>query len=327
MSKPKIAFYWCASCGGCEESIVDLAEDLLTVTSAVDIVFMPVAMDFKKRDVEAMADNELAVAFINGAVRTSEQLEMAELLRRKAQLVIAYGSCAHQGGIPGLANLFNMEALLQKSYTDAPSVTNPGGTRPQAELKVPEGIVSLPKMHDTVKALDQVIAVDYYLPGCPPSVKLVLEALTAILEGKLPERGAILAPDLAICHECTRRDSKPDKLYIKEFKRPHQVLIDPEQCLLAQGVLCMGPVTRLGCGAACLGGNMPCTGCQGPTDRVRDYGAKALSAISSNLDASEDEEIVRLLDGIVDPAGTFYRYSLPASLLHSRIAGDGGKEA
>jgi F420-non-reducing hydrogenase small subunit len=82
MSKPKVGFYWCASCGGCEEAVVDLAEDVLKVVEAVDIVFWPVALDFKRSDVEAMKDGELAACFVNGAIRTSEQEEMAELLRK-----------------------------------------------------------------------------------------------------------------------------------------------------------------------------------------------------------------------------------------------------
>ena len=102
--KPKVAFYWCASCGGCEEAVVDLAEDILKVTAAVDIVFWPVALDFKRKDVEAMEDKSIAVSFINGAVRTSEQKEMVELMRRKSGLVVAFGSCSHLGGIPGLVN-------------------------------------------------------------------------------------------------------------------------------------------------------------------------------------------------------------------------------
>ncbi len=84
--KPKVAFYWCASCGGCEEAVVDLAEKVLDVVAAVDIVFWPVALDFKRHDVEAMADGSLAAAFINGAVRSTEQEEMVHLLRRKAQV-------------------------------------------------------------------------------------------------------------------------------------------------------------------------------------------------------------------------------------------------
>ena len=82
-------------------------------------------------------------------------------------------------------------------------------------------------------------------------------------------KGSVLAPDIALCDECPRKKSKPANLSIAEFKRPHQLLADPDLCLLAQGVLCMGPATRSGCGAQCTTGNMPCTGCFGPTSRVR----------------------------------------------------------
>ena len=104
--KPRVAFYWCASCGGCEEAVLDLAEEVLNVAAAVDIVFWPVALDFKQKDVEAMDDGSIAVSFVNGAVRTTHQLEMAHLLRRKSRLIVAFGACAQLGGIPGLSNLF-----------------------------------------------------------------------------------------------------------------------------------------------------------------------------------------------------------------------------
>ena len=84
MPKPKIGIYWCASCGGCEEAVVDLEEQILKVVDAVDIVLWPVAMDFKRKDIEAMPDQSIAVAFINGAVRMSEQEEWVHMLRRKA---------------------------------------------------------------------------------------------------------------------------------------------------------------------------------------------------------------------------------------------------
>ncbi|NLI16925.1 MAG: oxidoreductase [candidate division Zixibacteria bacterium] len=321
MSKPKVAFYWCASCGGCEETVVDLAEDVLKVVEAVDIVFWPVAMDFKRDDVAKMADGELAVCFLNGAIRSTEQYEMAELLRKKAQLMIAFGSCSHLGGIPGLANLFTKQQVLDSSYQEVFSVVNTEKTYPQVSTKVPEGNVTLPDLFETVKTLDQVVDVDYYIPGCPPPTKLLVNAVTAILEGKLPPKGAILAPDIALCNECARKDTKPDKPMIKEYFRPHLIKADPEKCLLAQGLVCLGPGTRAGCDAACVKGNMPCTGCLGPTDQVKDYGAKVMSAIASLADSNDEAEIAKILDGIPDPVGTFYRYSLSASMLHRKYLG------
>jgi len=319
MSKPAVGFYWCASCGGCEEAVVDLAEDVLKVVEAVDIVFWPVALDFKRSDVEKMKDRELAVCFINGAIRTSEQEEMAELLRRKSQLLIAFGSCSHLGGVPGLANLFDRQAIFERVYREAPSVANAEGVIPQEQTPVNGGRVTLPAFRDTVRTLDQTVAVDYYLPGCPPPVNLIVNAITAILENQLPPKGSVLAPDVALCDECPRKATKPDRLAIKELKRPHEILIDREKCLLAQGLLCLGPATRSGCGAPCMSANMPCTGCLGPTSRVKDYGAKALSAIASLLEPKDAAEIARLMEQVVDPVGTFYRYSLPASLLHRRV--------
>jgi len=124
---------------------------------------------------------------------------------------------------------------------------------------------------------------------------------------------------VALCSECPRLGTKPEKLLVKGFKRPHEMVADPELCLLAQGLICLGPATRAGCGAACIGGNMPCTGCMGPTSRVVDYGAKALSALASLIDATDREEVAALAGEVADPVGTFYRYSLPASLVHHRV--------
>jgi F420-non-reducing hydrogenase small subunit len=89
--------------------------------------------------------------------------------------------------------------------------------------------------------------------------------------------------------------------------------------MLAQGVVCMGPATRGGCGAACIAGNMPCTGCFGGTSRVRDQGAKMLSSLCSNIAAKEEDEIDDTLDGIPDPVGTLYRYGLAKSILRRKV--------
>ena len=316
--KPKVAFYWCAACGGCEETVVDLGEGILDVVAAVDIVLWPVALDFKKTDIEAMADGSITVAFINGAIRTSEQEEWAHMLRKKAQVVIAFGSCAQLGGIPGLANFTGRGPLLDEVYRGSPSTINPEGVFPAREHKDNGHTVELPGFYNTVRALHQVIDVDYFIPGCPPTPQLLADAVQALLAGKLPEKGATLAPDQALCVDCPRKDSKPEKLSLTGFKRPFEILIDQEKCLLAQGLLCLGPATRSGCGSRCIEGNMPCTGCFGPTSRVRDYGGKALSAVASLADSNDEAQIVSILATIPDPAGTFYRYSLPVSALQRK---------
>lgn len=317
-AKPKIGIYWCASCGGCEEAVVDLAEDILGLLEKVEILFWPVAMDFKKSDVAAIPDKTLAVTLLNGAIRTSEQEEMARLLRRKSQLLIAYGACAHMGGIPALSNQFAREEILRWVYEEAPTVQREGARRPMLEFEEQGRSVSLPELRNQVRALDQVVEVDYYIPGCPPTPSMTQSAIGAILEGKLPPKGAVLAPDMALCGECPRKASKPTDVAFTEFKRPHQVLLDPAVCFLAQGVVCMGPATRGGCAAQCTLGNMPCTGCFGPTSRVRDQGAKMLSSLCSNVGSKDEAEIDRILEGLPDPVGTFYRYGLAKSLLRGK---------
>lgn len=316
--KPKIAFYWCASCGGCDEAIVDLGEELLNLIAKVDIVLWPVALDYKRKDVEALPDATILAAFVNGAVRTSEQQEWAELLRRKSSIVVAFGSCAQMGGVVGLANLFERDELVRAAYQDSPTLERGQQATPAVTCDANGGDLELPVFSDTVRSLDEIIEVDYYIPGCPPMPRIVSHALTVLLGGSLPEKGTVLAPDHALCEECPRKESKPDKLLLREFKRPHQVIADESTCLLAQGLLCMGPATRAGCDALCVQGNMPCSGCLGPTSRVKDYGAKALSCFAAIVDSTDEQEIGSILNNIPDPVGTFYLYSLPTSLLLHR---------
>ena len=170
-----------------------------------------------------------------------------------------------------------------------------------------------------VRTLDQVISVDYYLPGCPPVPRMLKAAIGTLLSGVLPPKGTVLGPDTAMCEECPRKETKPADLAYTAFHRPHEILMDPEKCFLAQGVVCMGPATRGGCGAQCITGNMPCGGCFGPTSNVRDQGAKILSAIASSVSAKESDGIDAILASIPDPVGTFYRYGLPGSLLRRKI--------
>ncbi len=320
MAKPKIAIYWCASCGGCEEAVVDLAEDILGVVEKVDIIFWPVAMDFKKKDIEAMPDKSIVATLLNGAIRTSEQEEMAHLLRKKSIYMIAYGACSHLGGIPSLANQFSREQILKFVYEDGPSDVNPDKVRPMPRYVDNGRELTLPEFRNVVRSLDQVVNVDYYIPGCPPTPEITKKAIAALLDGRLPEKGSVLAPDVALCDECPRKETKPTDISFTQFWRPHQKEIDPEKCLLAQGIICMGPATRAGCGALCTKGNMPCTGCFGPTSRVRDQGAKILSSICANLAPKEEDQIEKVLDGIPDPVGTFYRYGLARSILRRKVS-------
>ncbi len=318
MGKLKIALYWCSSCGGCEESVVDLAELILAVTRAVEIVFWPAVMDFKYDDLTALEDGELACCFINGAITMDEQEEVAKLLRKKSKLVIAHGACAQSGGVVGLATFHTHNNLLKAAYQDAASLNNPGGILPETESLESGKTLRLPNLYNTVKTLADVLDVDYYLPGCPPTPEVVFNALTAVLEGTLPRKGSVLSDSRALCDSCSRRDSKPERLLIRQFKRTYEIDIDPEKCFLQQGLICMGPATRGGCKERCIKGNMPCRGCFGPLDHTIDQGTKYLSMLASIMGIDDENEAQTLIDSIPDPAGLFYRYSLATSAITGR---------
>ena len=327
MAKPKLALYWAAACGGCDVAVLDTNEKILDIANLVDIVFWPIAVDFKYHHVRAMANKSIDLCLFNGAIRSTEQEEIAKLLREKSKVMVAFGACACFGGIPGLANLYSREEIMERAYQETPSTVNPKKTMPQERTTIKEGVLELPEFWESVKPLDQVIKVDYYLPGCPPTPDLIANAMTAILSGNLPPTGSTLAPAKSLCDVCPRKETKPEKLMMKEVKRPWQVKMDPEKCFLAQNIICMGPATRAGCGETCIRGNQPCRGCFGPVEGIRDQGAKAVSMIASilgveNEDHLTDEQVEKLIGQVCDPAGTFYRFTLPSSLLRRKKVKD-----
>jgi F420-non-reducing hydrogenase small subunit len=320
--KLKIGFYWAASCGGCEIAVLDINEKILEVVKLADIVFWPVAMDVKYKDVEAMPDKYIDICFFNGSVRSEEQEHMAKLLRRKSKTLVAFGSCAQEGCIPGLANLHDRKEIFSKVYLHSKSISNPNGVLPQTRTEVKEGLLKLPEFYDTVKTLDQTVDVDYYLPGCPPPVKLIANAVDAIAKGALPPKGSVLAPLKSVCDECPR---KKENKKISKIYRVHEKVPEPERCLLEQGIICVGPATRSGCGAQCLTVDMPCTGCGGPCPNSPEQGAAMMSALASILGLEgeqehyTEEDVEALMSQIKDPVGTFYMYSLPSSILRRKV--------
>jgi F420-non-reducing hydrogenase small subunit len=267
-----------------------------------------------------MKNGEILLSVVNGHVRNSEQEEIAKLLREKSQIILAFGACACLGGTPGLANLSTKENIFNWVYRDAPTVVNPNGNYPQTTSCINGKELTLPEFYDRVHALNDIIDVDYYLPGCPPPPYSVMYAASAVLENKLPPKGSTLAPNRALCDSCKRNKSKPDRISIKEIKRIHEVEADPDVCFLAQGIICLGPATRDGCGEACMNINIPCRACFGPVEGVEDSGAKFIPAMASILDAESDEDITRIVNQFVDPVGYLYRFSLPVSIFQKKRA-------
>ncbi len=322
MAKRKLAIYWAASCGGCDIAILDLETFLLDVAAAFDIVLWPVATDVKYADVEALEDGAIDLTLFNGAIRTSENEHLARLLRKKSKVLVGFGACATHGGIPALANEFTTGDVLRRVYGEEFTTVNPDGAQPATSLTVPEGELSLPEIQPFVRPLGDVVPVDYLVPGCPPQTAQIKAVMEQILSGaELPPRGALLgAGESSCCDECARTRSAK---MLSKIVLPHEIVADPVQCLLDQGLVCMGPATRSGCGALCPAAGIACRGCYGPPPGVRDQGAKMLGALASIIDAQEPEQIEAILAGIVDPVGTFYRFSVPPGAAHAGVAGVG----
>ena len=317
MAKPKIALYWAASCGGCDVAVLDTNEKLLEIASIVDIVFWPIALDFKYHHIEKMADASIDLCLFNGAIRSSEQEQIAKMLRAKSKIMIAFGACACFGGIPALANFNSRATIFERAYVEAPSNDNTNGTLPQISTQVPEGELELPDFYDTVSTLAQVIDVEYFVPGCPPPEDQIRLVISLFATNKLPPVGSIIASEKALCDECerTKEEKKITKIY-----RPHEIIPDSKKCLLEQGIICCGPATRGGCGQRCLLANMPCRGCFGPPPGVVDQGAKLVSAIASIYQGSNEDGIARMVEEVLDPAGTFYRFGLADAMLKRKVS-------
>jgi F420-non-reducing hydrogenase small subunit len=228
--------------------------------------------------------------------------------------------------MPALANLSSVKDMVDTAFTTI-STENPSGIRPQPNYTVPEGELHIPTLYPIVRTLDQVVPVDYYMPGCPPEshqIAAVIDLVIQVLEGKaqLPPSGSVIgAGGSTVCDECAR---KRDVKKIKKFDRIQNVLIDPEICILEQGVLCCGPATRSGCTALCPAAGSPCIGCYGPAEGALDYGARLMSAVASVVDSNDPAEIEHIFEGIPDPAGQFYRFNLAGSLLRASKSGWNG---
>ncbi len=272
MTKVTVAEEWLNACAGCEIAILNIGDVLVDLlVNNLDFVHIPVILDKKyfgqTGEEEHLSIPEAVVGIVSGGVRNEEHKEVLLEMRKKCQILIALGTCATDGGIPAMINMYSDEELKQFYYKDSPT-TDP------AEYPTEH----IPPLLDQCYALDEIVNVDLYLPGCPPHPDWIAGAVLALLEGKTEYK----MPEKSVCDACpTIRESKKGLSDIKRMLASPEYdpdkPLDEMRCLLEQGLLCLGPVTGVGCGGhkgapRCISARVPCRGCYGPVRK----GAKPL---------------------------------------------------
>ncbi len=269
----KVSSEWLNSCSGCEISILNIGDVILDlIPEKIELVHIPALVDSKyfgsRGDGEKLTLPKATVGLVSGAVRNVEHKEVLEEMREKVDILIALGTCATDGGIPAQANMYSNEDVLEKVFRDCP-------THEPAED--PRDVI--PLYTENVAALDEIVKVDIHIPGCPPHPDWIADAILALLDGKtewaLPER--------SVCDTCpVIREEKSGggaaiKRPLENFEYDPEQPLEKMRCIMEQGYLCVGAVTRAGCAGKegtprCVSARQSCRGCFGPIRK----GAKPL---------------------------------------------------
>ena len=171
MAKPKIASDWMCGCAGCHMSLLDMDERLAQVVELADLRSTPIT-DLKEPD-EAGVD----VGVLEGGINNTASEEVAHKFRKRCKTLVALGDCAVFGGVPAMRNFFDLQDSLRRAYVEAESVDESGHIPNDPELAV----------MTKVRAIQDVVKVDYFVPGCPPSADVIFYVLAELAQGRKPE--------------------------------------------------------------------------------------------------------------------------------------------
>ncbi len=289
--RPTVAILPLTGCFGCQVNILDLHESIEDLRKKIDIRYM-YFMDEKEIP-------EVDIGIVEGCAANAENVERLESLRKKCKFLVALGTCACFGGIPGLRNLFDKDEVAAAVYS---------GRSGMAKNSRPPDSPLVPRLTDRVRAVPDVVKTDVKIPGCPSPHRLILDSLDSLIQGT-----EVRIPEKNLCHDCTKERREMltgKKKYITDKIQPAMEVekIDPKLCFLEQGILCMGIATREGCGARCMGNNVPCQGCMGPPLHVKEAGSKWINAAASLLPGGS----LRFRHDLV---GMVERFTLPVSMM------------
>jgi coenzyme F420-reducing hydrogenase gamma subunit len=220
MDRPRIAIFDFTCCEGCQLQIVNLEEELLDLVDAIDVVEWREAMSESSREYD--------IVLIEGSITRPEDEKRLEIIRTRAKTLIALGACATIGGINKLKNNFDSAEVRRYVYGKSANMAQFEST--------------------TVKAVDEVVKVDYKVHGCPIDKKEFAYVIRCLLMGKKPE-----IPEWPVCVECKAKGNP---------------------CLWDYGQVCLGPIIRAGCGARCPSSGFRCFSCRGYIDNPNINAAK-----------------------------------------------------
>jgi F420-non-reducing hydrogenase small subunit len=214
----------------------------------LEIVYWPAVVDYKLDSLKARADGEIDVGIVEGAVRTTQDLENLKLMREKCKFLSTFGTCACQGGVIAMANNYPLEDLIKRKFEEVESITTENPKEPTSHL---------PGFEVSVKGIDDCINIDAYFVGCPPRAEAIVSNILSLLGNT-----SFPMTDNTYCDECVLNDSG---------------------CLLDSETLCFGPITSSGCTTKCTSKKTPCVGCRGPSNTLSSKMEK-LKEITNNLD-------------------------------------------
>lgn len=210
--KPRVALFDFSSCEGCQLQLFNLEEKFLDLIKIVEVVSF--------REGMKEHSDRYDIAIIDGSIMRPMDAGRLREIRKNAKIVVAIGACACTGGVNKLRNRWTSGDVLREVYGDTDFTGNP-----------------LFDIFDAVQAADEVVNVDYYVPGCPIDRDEFTKVMTALVMGKQPR-----LPNYPVCVECK---------------------LNENQCLFERGMYCLGPITRAGCNAICPTHGQGCAGCRG----------------------------------------------------------------
>ncbi len=171
MAKPKVSSDWMAGCAGCHMSLLDMDELIVKIAEVADIRATPIT-DLKEPDASGVD-----VGILEGGVNNTANEEVAHRMRKRCKVLVALGDCAVFGGVPAMRNFCGIEAALKRAYIETESTDASGKIPDDPELCKPT----------RVRALNEVVPVDVFVPGCPPDPDVIFYVLSELAQGRKPE--------------------------------------------------------------------------------------------------------------------------------------------